>query len=271
MPMKSRTSGSTSATRPMVPATTAWTTCPTGPRSPHHSTAATTVASPSSARPSPSRRCAGSSPRALVPIRRAMPPTRWASPSQTARSIRPIPRSTGPGNLGAECLVVERLELFDERDDLADREDGRVDVRLLLLVDGRARVDVRVAMVRDYPSVTPATPVTRVTRPRVAPHPTQHRLGRMTSLSGQNGCARSKSILRGGRGGSDLDDQGDDHGPAAVGVAHPLADRAADQLLQLAGVPDPLRGGLGEGVLDQRPHLVDDGRGVGEAEGMYLR
>ncbi len=37
---------------------------------------------------------------------------------------------------------------------------------------------------------------------------------------------------------SDLDDDGEDHRPAAVGVGHPLAHLTADQLLQLVGLGD---------------------------------
>ena len=49
---------------------------------------------------------------------------------------------------------------------------------------------------------------------------------------------------------SDLDDERDDHRPAAVGVAHPPADGAADDLLELAGVGDAFGRGLLERLLD---------------------
>jgi hypothetical protein len=53
-------SGSASATRPKVPSTTARTPSPTTPGTCHHSKAATTIASATSANPVPSRRTGAS-------------------------------------------------------------------------------------------------------------------------------------------------------------------------------------------------------------------
>ena len=96
----STSSGTAQDREPNRPVTNAVTRVPTGPVSPHHVTAATTTAAPTSARPRPSRRCAGSRSRALRPRRRAAPPTRWARPSQTAATARAravMIRLTGPG------------------------------------------------------------------------------------------------------------------------------------------------------------------------------
>src|SRR5439155_22204219 len=64
---------------------------------------------------------------------------------------------------------------------------------------------------------------------------------------------------------SDLHDGGDDHGAAAVGLVDPLADGAADDLLELVRVGDAVRGGPVEGLGDQRHRVVEDGRVLGEA------
>ena len=66
------------------------------PASRHHSAALTTMASPTRLRPTPSRRCSGSSSRAVEPMRRTIAPSRWATPSQSARSPRPRARTAAP-------------------------------------------------------------------------------------------------------------------------------------------------------------------------------
>src|SRR5690625_49168 len=83
-----RTTGSSTASSPMLPAVTAWMTVPAAPERPNHSRAATTTASASSSRATPSFRSAGSSPRAPLPIRRSVPPMTWAIPSHSPRTIR---------------------------------------------------------------------------------------------------------------------------------------------------------------------------------------
>src|SRR6478609_6494974 len=87
-PSRIRTIGTARPTRPKVPATTAWTTSPTGPRSAHHSRAATMMARAMRAKPIPSRRCSGSSSRALWPTLRTVPPARWATPIHAPRTAR---------------------------------------------------------------------------------------------------------------------------------------------------------------------------------------
>jgi MFS family permease len=69
----------------------------------------------------------------------------------------------------------------------------------------------------------------------------------------------------------DLDDDRDDHRPATVGVAHPLADDPPDELLELVDVGDTLLGGAGQGVLDERAGALEGGRVLGEAPGQDLR
>ncbi len=85
-PRASSTSGTAYATRPKVPAKTACTTWPKVPETPHHSRAATTTASASRAKPSPSRRCSGSSSAALWPTRRTAPPARCETPIHVLRT-----------------------------------------------------------------------------------------------------------------------------------------------------------------------------------------
>ena len=141
-PRPSSTSGTTRPTRPKVPATTACTTWPTGPCRSHHSTAATTVARPSSASPIPSRRWAGSRSRALLPIRRARAPTRWAMPSHRPRSTR-----TGHGGPTRRGLRAAGFRAAGLRA-AGLRAAGFAPARVL---EPRGRVGVRVAMLARLP------------------------------------------------------------------------------------------------------------------------
>ena len=147
----------------------------TGPCRPHHSTAATSTASPTSARPTPSRRWAGSRSRALLPMRRARPPTTWARPSQTARRARPAPRTSSGGPLGR----VERARAGLRAGARVGLRAGR---RPLDVPEPRLRVAgrevVRVAILRGYPPVTPAPRVTGATGVRVS------RRGQTSTTSG---------------------------------------------------------------------------------------
>ena len=71
----------------------------TSPPSWNQTAAAVTRATARISRPTPSRRCSGSSSRALRPILRATPPIAWATASQTAATPRKIvskKRATGP-------------------------------------------------------------------------------------------------------------------------------------------------------------------------------
>ena len=68
----------------------------------------------------------------------------------------------------------------------------------------------------------------------------------------------------------DLDHERDDHRPPAVGVADPLADGAADELLELAAVADAVGGGPLQRLLDQAADVVEDAVVLGEAAGVDL-
>ena len=87
-PSSRKAIGRANATRPSVPAATAWMTSPATPCRPHHSRAATTMARAMNAKPMPSRRCSGSRSRAEVPMRRTVPPATWAIPIQVPRTAR---------------------------------------------------------------------------------------------------------------------------------------------------------------------------------------
>src|SRR5690349_19278640 len=149
----------------------------TPPGSCHHTAAATTMARPKRNRPTPSRRCSGSRSRADCPIERATAPTACATPSHTAATPRPTRakvRETGPCPLrtarGAG-RALERLRPFaDERgagrllvlrDRVLEPLVVRFDPDVLELRDPGGE-DVRVAMVRPYGQVTPATGITVV-------------------------------------------------------------------------------------------------------------
>src|SRR5260370_35514726 len=54
---------------------------------------------------------------------------------------------------------------------------------------------------------------------------------------------------------SELDDDWDDHGAAAVVLVDPPPHRAADKLAKLVRVVDAVSGGVRERLLDQRPHV----------------
>src|SRR5512139_879417 len=122
--------------------------------------------------PAPSRRCSGSSSRAVCPMWRTVAPTGWASPSQAAAT--PLPRAVkssaiGPGPLRT-ARGAGRFALEDERVDDEDFRrvwlpDDRVlegAVLLPLLFRDAGGEDVRVAMVMrvsDHPtSLTLHTP-----------------------------------------------------------------------------------------------------------------
>src|SRR5207342_2648053 len=70
---------------------------------------------------------------------------------------------------------------------------------------------------------------------------------------------------------SGVDDHRDDHRTAAQLAPDPAAHAAADDLLQLVGVGDPPRGGVGDRVLDPGPDLVEDLLLLGEAARLDLR
>ncbi len=138
MPKNSSTSGSARPTRPSVPATTACTTSPKTPSTPHHSTAATTIASASRVNPSPSRRSSGSRSRVVLPILRAVPPTRCAVPMNTPRAARSGSGVPLGARAGGACLRPDgRVEPFD----------AGAAARVVPRPAERTGEDVRVAMV----------------------------------------------------------------------------------------------------------------------------
>ena len=91
------------------------------PGSCHQTAAAETTARPKRNRPIPSRRCSGSSSRAVCPMLRAVAPTAWAIASQTAATPRPSAvnaRATGPGPLRTARGAGRRVEALDLLPDL---------------------------------------------------------------------------------------------------------------------------------------------------------
>src|SRR4051812_9954867 len=92
--MKHSSSGTNQPSRPTEPFTTVRVKSPTPPGSCHQTAAATTTASPMRNRPAPSRRCSGSSSRAVCPTLRTPAPSRCARPSQSALSARPAERDS---------------------------------------------------------------------------------------------------------------------------------------------------------------------------------
>ena len=188
-PMRTRISGTSQPTLPTEPATIVRTTSITVPGSCHQTAAALTMARATSTRPTPSRRCSGSSSRAVRPMLRAVAPSAPAIPIQTARSAVQSARKnrrTGPGpertargagrdeldrvdfDFGLRLVEVLRLVLRDrelEVEPLVRLVLDRPDVDVLLLRDPGGE-DVRVAMPSTYGNVTP---VTRITVVRVGP------------------------------------------------------------------------------------------------------
>src|SRR6195952_2055885 len=79
---------------------------PNRPGSCHQTDAATTTASPTRNSPAPSRRCSGSSSRAVWPIRRTPSPTAWATPSHAVTSTRA--RAVHTRAIGPEPLRTAR-------------------------------------------------------------------------------------------------------------------------------------------------------------------
>src|SRR5437867_7729361 len=72
----------------------------TSPGTANQTAAAVTSEQAKSRRPKPSRRCSGSRSRAVRPMLRAVAPSRWARPSQTAATpwpTAPNVRAIGPG------------------------------------------------------------------------------------------------------------------------------------------------------------------------------
>ena len=114
---KHSSSGTNQPSRPTEPFTTVRVKSPTPPGSCHHTAAATTTASPIRNRPAPSRRCSGSSSRAVCPTLRTVAPSTWATPSQTAAS--PRPRASPSAAIGPvpfrTARGAGRLDFFVER------------------------------------------------------------------------------------------------------------------------------------------------------------
>lgn len=159
-------SGTASPRTPRAPRTTATTPAPTSPGSPHQTDAATMIASPRQASPKPSRRCTGSRPLALVPTRRAPPPTTPAMPSQRARKARPVVAAAWDAALGPRRGAELRRYVDGER-----RVRAGVLVPRLVELDEPERVElpragVRAAMIRRLPATWPVA-----REPRPAPVP----------------------------------------------------------------------------------------------------
>src|SRR5205085_652843 len=112
--------------------------------------------------PAPSRRCSGSSSRAVCPTLRTAAPSRWAAPSQAAATPRPRARKSvamGPGPLRT-ARGEGRLDLLERPlpllagflrawlpDDRVVAEDARMDVFLdVPRFRDAGGEDVRVAM-----------------------------------------------------------------------------------------------------------------------------
>ena len=226
---KQSSSGTNHASRPTEPATTVRVNSPMPPGSCHHTAAATTRARPTRNSPAPSRRCSGSSSRAVWPIRRTPPPTAWATPSQAVTSTRARAvktRAIGPGPLrtargaGRRPVELPRLRAAARlgagfRPDLfpVDREreaeppcpDLRAGVLLLRDPGGE---DVRVAMLANLP---------RTPHPSLASHAAQE-----SCRAGQP--ARPIAIAVGDSSSDDVDrslvvGRRLDHGVAVLGVA----------------------------------------------------
>src|SRR3954470_20374611 len=165
--MKHSSSGTNQPSSPTDPFTTVRVKSPTPPGSCHQTAAATTTAAPIRNSPAPSRRCSGSSSRAVCPILRTLAPSTWATPSQSAVitrpaarknfAIGPVPLRTARGEgrldvlerpLEAGLLPRDRLpddRLEDPEDFAAEREP---DLEVPLFRDAGGE-DVRVAMVRN--------------------------------------------------------------------------------------------------------------------------
>src|SRR5690606_33355330 len=134
---------------------TAWIASPTGPLSDHHSRTATTTASASSRKPTPSRRCSGSSSRAPAPILRTAPPVTFAMPIQVPRAARQGRPTTPP----RRAAVPPRRR---EVDPDPRRAWGRVEApRLRLVLRERDDADAVLATVERYATSPPVTGVTR--------------------------------------------------------------------------------------------------------------
>ena len=207
-----------------------------------------TIPPPIRARPTPSRRCAGSSPRAVDPTRRTAPPTTCAAAIHSAPRTRPMPRVT-LGRRGAGRCAGRRLA--DPRPRPRRGGDAarvaRLSPRVAADLRDRVAVGVRVAMVGRLPGQ----------HIRTMRHTPCRLIMRSATLAPIriDGCRRgtgdrlrhSAQITRRSPpdvpGGSGLHDDGDDHRPATVARADPVADRAADRLLELVGVGATDRGG----------------------------
>src|SRR6476620_7963984 len=108
-------------TLPTEPSTTVREASMSEPGSCHHTAAAETTDRPKRNRPIPSRRCSGSSSRAVCPRLRAVAPRAWAIASQTAATPRPSAvnaRATGPGPLRTARGAGRRVEALDLVEDL---------------------------------------------------------------------------------------------------------------------------------------------------------
>ncbi len=158
--------GSANATRPSVPAATAWMTSPATPCRPHHSRAATTMASAMKAKPMPSRRCSGSSSRAELPMRRTVPPATCAIPIQVPRTARS--GSGRPPPLGFAAGLPRGAGLRDP-DEPPRPPEGREDGARPEEPDRAEEEVVRVATLAGYAKAPPASRVTRMRRPPVPP------------------------------------------------------------------------------------------------------
>ena len=156
--------GSANATRPNVPAATAWMTSPAAPCRPHHSRAATTIASAMKANPMPSRRCSGSRSRAQLPMRRTVPPATCAIPIQVPRTARS--GSGRPPPLGFAAGLPRGAGLRDPEEPPRPPE-GREDGARPEEPDRAEEEVVRVATLAGYAKGPPASRVTRMRRPPV--------------------------------------------------------------------------------------------------------
>ena len=159
--------GSANATRPSVPAATAWMTSPATPCRPHHSRAATMMASAMKANPMPSRRCSGSSSRAELPMRRTVPPATCAIPIQVPRTARS--GSGRPPPLGFARGRPPRGAGLRDPEEPPRPPEGREDGVRPEEPDRAEEEVVRVATLAGYAKAPPASRVTRMRRPPVPP------------------------------------------------------------------------------------------------------
>src|SRR5690625_983670 len=255
-----RTTGTSTASTPTAPAVTAWITLPAAPERPNHSRAAMTTARASRSRATPSLRSAGSSPRASLPIRRSVPPIRWAIPSHSPRSIR-----TGHGARDCCGARPDRppVPAVGRLPDLADRAD-------------RAGEVVRVAIVSSKRCVAdaPASPLDHITT-RLSPADTREG---PDSAHRQDGSGGEKSDTERDEPGDEEDraDGQENDQPARPFASAPQggeeeAGRHDDGRAQRTGPREPCpptgqAGGLGEQQADQPQDDEHPGMGVAGAE-----